>query len=66
MAGGIDEEITVEPLNKHYCSDCIVYLAVYGFRMNLQVAALCTLLLFHSLLFTLTMSHLHKNIVEYA
>ena len=43
MARGIDEEIMVDPSNRHYCSDCIVYLAVYGFRMNLQVAALCPL-----------------------
>ena len=45
MTGGMEEEIVVNPSNQHYCSDCTVYLAVYGFRVTVQVADPYALLL---------------------
>ena len=40
MGGGIDEEILVYPTDRHYRSDCIVYVAVYGYRVPQEVAYL--------------------------
>jgi hypothetical protein len=55
MGGGIDEEILVNPTDRHYCSDCIVYIAVYGYRVLTEVAAL--MLCFHLTYWTPTITH---------
>ena len=60
MGGGIDEEILVNPSDRHYCSDCIVYIAVYGYRVLTQVAAL--MLCLHSTHSTPTITHPIKNV----
>jgi hypothetical protein len=60
MGGGIDEEILVNPSDRRYCSDCIVYIAVYGYRVLTEVAAL--MLRFHLTHSTPTITHPIKNI----
>lgn len=51
QAGTQNEEITIPLTDKHYCSNCTVYIAVYGFRCLYELvrdrchaAAACTVL----------------------